>query len=332
MVDLYMCSYNSRVDDYIKCVLSVWTLAPYCLPEEVIIKWSVPQCALCLSTEPLSPLHLRHSQTLSPVFYSVWSLSFQTMRELCLLCIRGAVAEPDKSAPCLCSDIFLNINKLSCHLWLEEEADLLLDTGWVPFIPNTLHREFIIIVALQEEKTKTFGCGYSWQIISHWAHIHPSAHDLSLRAQKCSITARPAAFQPLSPGRTASPRSALLRRVPAAPEATHIGICAREHQTLSRHTSPSPEQSGTASGAPCLLVVVVVGLDGGAPCPRTPASGGPRGKLRVARSARRPLLLWRNKLWVWRCTITSPARSVSTDGAGQGGGGGGNLHEKSFKR
>ena len=23
MVDLYMCSYNSRVDDYIKCVLSV---------------------------------------------------------------------------------------------------------------------------------------------------------------------------------------------------------------------------------------------------------------------------------------------------------------------
>lgn len=37
--------------------------------------------------------------------------------------IHGEPAKANKSAARLCSDIFLNINKLSCHLWLEAETD-----------------------------------------------------------------------------------------------------------------------------------------------------------------------------------------------------------------
>lgn len=115
----------------------------YCLPEEVIINsqvnsWSVLQCAHSFSAVPLSSPHLWDSVSSLLVCHI---LAFKpTMSEIVLLFIHGALAKLTKGALCLCSDIFLNINKLSCHSWLEEEEerDSLPrweeHTGWVRFI------------------------------------------------------------------------------------------------------------------------------------------------------------------------------------------------------
>lgn len=45
------------------------------------------------------------------------------MTELFWRYIYGDSAKGIKSAAGLCSDVFLNINKLSCHLRLEEKTD-----------------------------------------------------------------------------------------------------------------------------------------------------------------------------------------------------------------
>lgn len=157
-----------------------------------------------------------------------------------------------------------------------------------------------------------------WYLIPHNhsppIHTHPSHDGLFLRAHKCSITARPSGSLRALKGKSAnSTRSVPLPRAPEGPAAiTRRGVCARERPPCPP-TGPCPGRSGTASGARCGSAA--------APRRRVPAPGGPTGKLRAARGARRPSSLWRNKPWAWLFTITSPARSVvctarRSDGAG----------------
>lgn len=195
------------------------------------------------------------------------------MNETLLLYLHGSLSRIHKSASCLCSDIFLNINKLSCHLWLEEEGDCLPPhTGWVTFIHHQRERVqtctqtkitllvFIRVLNLSEwcscAAGGTHGCGYSSHVDRYLISHSPKPtyiliyDDLSTRAQKCSITASKSAFLQVPPGATAGPRSVLLLRAQGGPEETRSGACARE-RPLSRRTRPSLEPEGTASGPPC---------------------------------------------------------------------------------
>lgn len=110
--------------------------APHRLPEDVLINcqvknknsWSAPRGAHSFSSVPrchhLSRAPRRHHSCL--LLWAHISLLSPTMSGgTCSPRTRVAVAQTNESARCLCSDIFLNINKLSCHLWLEEERGFL---------------------------------------------------------------------------------------------------------------------------------------------------------------------------------------------------------------